>query len=43
MKEQDTINGMSVRWVKQQIRRKMSTKFKPSSKVYDRKKFKIED
>lgn len=37
MKEDDKINGLNPRHVKQIIRSKMTTKIKPSKKVYDRK------
>jgi hypothetical protein len=37
---QETINGLSIGYVKQIIRRSMITKTKPSNKIYTRKKVK---
>jgi len=37
MKQETTINGLSIGHIKQIIRRSMITKTKPSKKVYDRK------
>jgi hypothetical protein len=42
MKEQEKIDGLSVRHVAQIVRRSMITRTKPSKKVYNRKNSKIE-
>lgn len=42
-KKQNLIDGLNERHVAQIIRRKMIQKFKPSAKVYDRKKLKLDE
>ena len=41
MKIFNQINGLNVRHVAQIVRRNMTTKIKPSGKVYSRKNFKL--
>ena len=41
MKTSNQINGLNVRHVAQIVRRNMTTKIKPSGKVYSRKSFKL--